>query len=196
MRSRLIVLLFLTATPAWAQQLEVTPLIGYTTSGDIDQTTTGVSDLTIDGAMTWGAQGTWFVTDRVGLEGVWTYRSTDVSMASGSGRVELFEMTANVFQGSLVYRFGPDQSALRPFVFGGAGATLLDAPDYRRETKASWAVGGGLTWYAQRHVGVKAVGRYAPTVLGGSESDICTPFGFCQRLLNTFDIFAGAAFRF
>jgi outer membrane protein W len=186
----------LVSVPAAAQQLELTPLVGYATSAAIDQTAVGVQDLAVDGGVTWGGQGTYFLTEHVGVEGLWMYQSTGVRISTTSGSTELFHMTANQLHGRAVYQFRDVSAAVRPFVSGGLGATLFGADDLERETKVSWDVGGGVKWFVQRHVGLRLEARYKSTELHDASSTFCGPFGFCQDRLQHIDIGGGAVFRF
>ena len=184
------------ATPVWAQHLEVTPLASYTTPAAIDRTAAGVEELTMDRGFTWGGQATYFFSTHVGLEALWMHQSTALSMSTTSGIGEVFSMETNQIHGNVVYQFRNDEATFRPFVFGGIGATIFSAPDLEREAKASWTVGGGLKWFLQQHVGLKAQARYNPTELSDSSSSICGPFGFCQGALKHLELAGGAIFRF
>jgi hypothetical protein len=184
------------AAPASARQLELTPLASFSTSAQIDQTAATVDDLTINRGFTWGAQGTYFVTTHLGVEALWAYQSTVMSMSTNSGTSDLFTMNTNQIHGNMVYQFRDGLAVLRPFVFGGIGATLFSAPDLESETKASWTVGGGLKWFVQQHVGLKAQARYTPTELSDTSATVCDPFGFCQGSLKKLEFAGGAVFRF
>jgi outer membrane protein W len=184
------------SSPAWAQHVELTPLVSYTTAAGLEHDTAGVDDLTVERGVTWGAQGTYFVTERVGVEALWTYQSTDVSMKSNGSTGELFTITMNQLQGNLVYHFREGPASLTPFVFGGLGATRLDAPDLEPETKLSWTMGAGVKWFPQRHLGMRAHARYKPTQLNDGSTEFCNPFGFCQTALSHFEFALGAIFRF
>jgi hypothetical protein len=196
MRVVLTCILAIASAPAWAQRLEVTPLVGYSTAANVDSDAEGVQDVAVSRGVTWGAQGTYFISERIGLETLWTYQSTDVSMTSNGVAGELFEMTMHQILGTVVYQFRGSSAVLRPFVFGGIGATLLDATDLDRETKLSWTIGGGAKWFPHRYVGLRAQLRYKPTQLNDGANDFCNPFGFCQTLLSHFELAAGATLRF
>jgi opacity protein-like surface antigen len=195
MKTLLTIVVVVASSPAWAQRVEVAPLVSYTSEAPIDHDAAQIEDLAVRRGIAWGAQGTYFVTERVGLEAIWMYQSTDVSITSNGNTGELFTMTINQLHGNLVYEFR-DTAAVMPFVFGGLGATRLDAPDLDSETKLSWAVGGGVKWFPLRHVGIRAQARFKPTQLNDGSGDFCNPFGFCQTLLTHFDVGAGAVFRF
>ena len=186
----------LAAAPAFAQNLELTPLASFTTAVGLDQTAIGVQDLTIGRGFTWGGQATYFVSPHWGLEGLWMYESTGLSMTTRAASADVFRMTTHQLHGNVVYQFGSDEVAWRPFVFGGAGATFFSAAGLDSESKPSWNVGGGLKWLLQRHVGLKVQARYKPVILNDSSSEVCDPFGFCQGSLKRFELAGGAAFRF
>jgi opacity protein-like surface antigen len=191
-----IVVIVMTSSPAWSQHIELSPIIGYTTEANIDDEAREVEDLAVSSGIAWGAQGTYFITERVGLEALWTYQSTPVSIASNGSTGELFTMRMNEVLGNLVYQFRGEDAPLTPFVFGGLGATLLDAPDLEGETKFSWTIGGGVKWFPLRNLGIRGHARYRPTQLNDSGSDFCSPFGFCQTSLSAFEVATGAVFRF
>jgi hypothetical protein len=184
------------ASTAWAQRVELTPLAGYTTDGRIEQTAATVSDLTIDSGITWGGQGSFFLSRHVGVEALWTYQSTDLRLHAPSGDSRLFTMTANQLVGNVVYQFVPD-ARLVPYVFGGLGATtFFDGSASRTETKLGWTTGVGMKGWIARHVGLKAHWRFTPTVLNDESAQTCDPFGFCQQTLSRFEVAAGPIFRF
>jgi hypothetical protein len=82
MTRHVVLALLLLATPAAAQQLEVTPLVAYTTAGAIDATARGVETLDVSGGFTWGAQVAYFISEHLGFEALWTRQGTDVTMST------------------------------------------------------------------------------------------------------------------
>jgi opacity protein-like surface antigen len=196
MKSLAALALLLIASPAFAQRFEVSPIVGYATESTIDQQAEGVDDLSVAEGITWGAQGTYFFNDHFGIEALWAYQSAAVSMVSGASRADLFTMTTNQLQGNAVYQFRGFEKAVRPYVFGGLGTTFFSAEDLESERKLSWTVGGGVKWFPQRHLGLKAHARYNPTRLDDASASVCDPFGFCQTALKHFEIGGGAIFRF
>lgn len=196
MRVCLAALFVLACGPAWAQQLEVTPLIGYRTTADIPRKATGIDELGIDGGATWGLQATYFFTSNFGIEALGTYQPTAVSMSTASEDAKVFSMMAGVIQGNVVYRFRTDTASVRPFVFGGAGPALLSARSVGDEVKFAWTAGAGLSWFLLPRIGLKVLAHYAPTVVRGDAPGRCDPFGFCQNTLTSFGMAIGTAFRF
>jgi len=195
MRSLLIILLAFISTPAWAQRLELAPIISYTTPATIDQTADGVDDLEISGSTTWGARGSYLLTNRMAIEGLWTYQPTRVMMTAGGNKADLFDMSVNQLFGNVVYQVGSALARLQPFVFGGLGATFLEATDLDGETKLAWDVGAGVKWFAHPRFGIEGRVRYKPTELHES-SQTCGPFDFCQGMLRSVGISTAFLTRF
>ena len=195
MKRLLVLSIVLSSVTASAQQVELAPIIGYTTPVTLDRTTQGVDELKIDDGITWGVRGTYLLTPRLGLEAMWTYQPTEMRMSTPGGTAVLFEMSITQFYGNVAYEFGNSSARLRPFVFGGAGATFFDAPDLTTEAKLTWDAGGGMKWFLQQHLGIEGRVRYKPTQL--SESDeLCGPFDFCQGTLRSVDVTTAFLVRF
>jgi opacity protein-like surface antigen len=196
MRTILAAALLLGASPAFAQRTEVSVLGGYTTPGDIEMKAAGIEELEAGGGFTWGVEAGWFFTDHFGFEASWVRQEGAVTIGTAAGSADLFEMNATLLHGSVVYRFGPDNARLVPFVSAGAGAAFLSADDLEGETKFAWTLGAGLKWFASERVGVRVQARYVPMMLNDESSEFCDPFGFCQGSLNQFELMGGLVLRF
>jgi len=94
-------------------------------------------------------------------------------------------------------QFGAGEAKVRPFVFGGLGATFFSADDLQSETKLSINYVGSLNYFAWRNVGTRAHVRFKPTFLDDkSAGDYGDPFGFCQSWLSQIEFAVGAVVRF
>src|SRR5262249_35384343 len=162
MRSVLTVALLLAASPALAQHFEIAPLVSVTTPAAIERKAAGIQDLTIDSSVSWGSQVAWFFATHLGVEALWTYQSTGISLSAGSNGAEIMELTTEQVDGTIVYAFGAAGRTVRPFVFGGLGATVFRSPGLANETKASWTAGAGLKWFPQQRFGLEMRARYKP----------------------------------
>ena len=196
MKAVLACALLLGASPAWAQRTEVAVLAGYATAGNIESAALGVQDLAIDGGFAWGLEAGHFFTPHLGVEVSWVRQESAVGFTSVGTPVELFDLNASQWHGSVAYQFGADGSRLRPFLTGGLGVTSFDATDLDGETKLAPTVGAGLKWFPSGRFGVRLQGRYVPTFLDDASSDFCDPFGFCQSWLQQLDLHAGVVVRF
>jgi opacity protein-like surface antigen len=189
-------LLLIASAPAAAQQIELTPLASYASSDSIDRRAAGITTLSMDGGQGLGAQATWFIASHLGVEAFWMHQATAVSMTARGGGADALQLTTNQLLGTVVYQLRADTAQWRPFVFGGAGATIFSADDVDGDTKPAWTAGGGVKWFVSRKVGMKAQARYAATVLDDASSASCGPFGFCQQSFRHGEFAVGAVFRF
>jgi hypothetical protein len=195
-RGLLTVLTLLSAAPAFSQDFEVTALGGYTTAGSLEHDTRTIEDLKLAGSSTWGASLGWFFSPHLGVEASWARVGSGVELSTAEASQEMFDVTIDQIQGSLVYQFGGTESHLRPFVTAGAGAAIFRSTDIVTETKLSLGIGAGLKWLPSKRLGARLQAKYTPTYLDDTSADLCDPFGFCQDWLHQFELTGGVVFRF
>ena len=181
-----------------AQSWEASAFAAYTPAAEIERRATDLNQLDIRDSFTWGVQGARRLTRHWGAEVLWTQQKSALEGGTtSSDAFDFFTMTVRQLQGHVRYEFGAREAALRPFVFGGLGATFFSADDLQSETKLSIDYGGGLNYFAWRNVGVRAHVRFKPTFLDDkSAGDYCDPFGFCQSWLSQIEFAVGAVVRF
>jgi opacity protein-like surface antigen len=196
MKRLLACLAFLSAAPAFSQGFEVTALAGYTTPGSLEQDTRVLEDLKLAGSSTFGASLGFFFSPRLGVEASWARVGSGVELITDQASQEMFDVTIDQLQGSLVYQFGGATSRFRPFVTGGAGAAIFSSTDIDSETKLSLNIGGGMKWLPSKRLGARLQAKYTPTYLNDKGSDFCDPFGFCQDWLHQFELTGGVVVRF
>ena len=185
------------SAPALAQTWEVSGLVGYTPSADIDRRASELNQLDFRSGFTWGLQAARFFSDHWGAEVLWMRQSSGVEVGTTAGAASLFTTTINQVLGNAVYRIRAGSARLQPFAFGGVGATFFRADAAPSETKLSFGVGAGATYFPWQAVGLRAHVRYKPTRLNDESSgDFCDPFGFCQGALQQIEIAAGVVLRF
>jgi opacity protein-like surface antigen len=191
------VMLLTPSASAGAQSWEVSGLAGYTPSVALDRRAPELNELDVRGGFTWGVQAARSLTPHWGAEVLWTQQSSAQQTATESGTTELFTMTVRQLHGNVVHNFGAVDARLRPFVFGGVGATFFSADDFESETKLSFGLGGGVKYFPWKAIGVRGHFRYKPTMLNDEDAgDFCVPFGFCQGSLQQVEFAAGAVVRF
>jgi opacity protein-like surface antigen len=191
------VAVLLCAPAARAQSWELSALAGSVPAADLEQQSRDVDKASIGGGFLFTIQGARLLTPNWGVEVSFTqqYSSYDITMGGVKGSV--FSIDIAQLHGDVVYEFGESGRRLRPFVFGGLGATLFTARDLPGETKLSFGAGGGAKMFVSPNVGIRAQVGYRPVVLGDDAAgDFCDPFGFCQSMLRRFDFAAGVSFRF
>ena len=129
---------------AEAQSWEASAFAGYTPAVDIDRRAPDLNQLDVRGAFTWGVQAARLFTTHWGAEVLWTQQKSALEGGTASsGAFDFFTMTVRQLQGNVLYEFGAGEAKVRPFVFGGIGATFFSAADLQSETKLSFDYGGG-----------------------------------------------------
>lgn len=182
---------------AAAQSSEVGGMVSFTPSVALDRQAPELTDVNIPSGLTWTVQAAHFFTPRFGAEVTFSQQRTALEVGTAAGQADLFAMTLARIEGSVVYQFGDVDARLRPFVFGGAGATGFSAHDLDSEAKVALGLGAGLKYFRWKTVGLRGQFKYKPTWLNGDPDDtFCAPFGFCQRRLQQVEIAAGATIRF
>jgi opacity protein-like surface antigen len=101
-----------------------------------------------------------FFSPRLGVEASWAHMGSGVEQSTTQASQELFDVTIDQIQGSLVYQFGGAESRVRPFLTAGAGAAVFSAADLDSETKLSLNIGAGLKWLPSRRIGVRLQANY------------------------------------
>ena len=189
--------LLCTSWPARGQSLEVSGLAAYTPSTGLANQAPELSETGIRGGFTWGLQAGWLLTPRWGVEALWTRQASAQTIETDAGSADLFTMTVRQLHGDVVYHLRPTDARLRPFVFGGLGATFFSADDLESETKFSFGLGAGVKYFPWDAIGIRAHFRYKPTMMNDEDAaDFCDPFGFCQGTLSQVEFAGGVVVRF
>ena len=184
------------AIPARAQSWEVLAVVGYTDAVPLDTTAENVDELSFAGAFTFGAAATFFVTEHLGVGGLFMTQPTAVRMTSAGIDATALDLKVSQALGNLMYQPLSRTASLQPFLFGGAGVSVLTAVGYVAESKFAWAVGGGLKWMPSPLIGTLIQFRYKRTSLNDSGSTLCGPFGFCEDALPQLEFAGGLVLRF
>jgi hypothetical protein len=201
-----IVLVF-AASPAWAQRVEISGSAGYTASEGIEVDPASVASGLFDEInptsggsfnFTFG----FFATERFEIEFLWS-RQTGQLEAAGIDKIDITDMNTDNYHANFVYNWGSVDSPIRPFIFGGLGATVysFEGAFEGGETQFSTTFGGGVKAYFTPNVGIRATGRYTPTYIrSDSEGIWCDPF-YCwviadPHYANQFEISGGITLRF
>ena len=183
--------------PAQAQSWEASFLAGFTPSASLDRRARQIDQLDIGGGFTLGGQVGYHLGQRCSAEVLWTRQDSGLQVGTAHGKADLFAFTMDDLHGNAVFHFADRSARLRPFVFGGLGATFFSGGGLASETKFSWGIGGGAKYFPWKSVGLRAHARYKPVVLHDkSAGDFCDPFGFCQSWLGQFEVSGGVVARF
>jgi hypothetical protein len=203
------------ASSVWAQdvRVEITPFVGYTFSEGFNvdpvrvggETFTKVNPVS---AVSYGVSLGFFVTEDVEV-GFQFAQQGSVLEAKGTTTREFANLKVNNYHATYTYHFNDWDDALRPFLFGGLGATQYAPGDIKGyqidgKTRFSSTWGGGLKVYVGQFFGFKLVGRWTPTYIKSEPAGIwCSPYWpwSCYQLTesdysNQLELAGGIVFRF
>ena len=202
-----VAFLFVTTLPAAAQfRFELQPFAGYKFGGGTDvnyNSNTGINHINVDSSVAYGVTATFNPSANFGLEFLWNRQPTKVSgsLAGGGTYGTKVGVTLDQFHGDFLLSFTEHGSKVEPFVLVGLGATDMHGAG-SSTTQFSWSVGGGVKYFASRHVGFRAQARYAPTYLYSTNGGVwCNWWGYCwvvpnDHFLHQGDVTGGIIFRF
>jgi opacity protein-like surface antigen len=182
---------------AQAQSWEASMLAGYTPSTGLERRAPELDQLDVAAGFTFGAQVARALSPRWSAELLWTQHHSALDAETEGGANHLFTFSVDNFHANAVRHLAGPDAKLRPFLFGGLGASLFSGGGLPSETKFSWGIGGGVKYFPRGSIGVRGQARYKPVVLNdGGSGDFCDPFGFCQGWLNQVELAGGITVRF
>jgi opacity protein-like surface antigen len=191
------VIVALVAIPAAAQSTELGMMAGFTPEASLDRHAPELEGASIDGGVTFSISGARFFNEHWGVGAEWGQQFSGFVIETADADTTLYDIGIGHLLGYAIYRFGDTAAKVRPFAFGGAGVKFLWARDLESETKLSFGLGGGLSYFVSRNLAVEGRVTYKPTMMSDSDAgDFCDPFGFCQSTLQQFEFAAGVRFRF
>ena len=150
-----------------------------------------------------------FVTENVEIEFALDQQKSALEASGRGTKREFTDMNVNNYHGNFVYNWGYDRDPVRPFLFGGLGATQFKPTDVMgtavdSSTRFSTNWGGGVKIYPARNVGIKLLARWTPTYIKSDPGGIwCSPYWpwVCYRVADTqysdqFQLAVGVTLRF
>jgi opacity protein-like surface antigen len=222
MRHRVaIILAALLTVPgaASAQQVEASVNVGYSASDGFTTSPRPLLGVTFDeikaaSGPTFGFTFGVFFTDRSEFEFVFNRQGSELRAdGPATDDTPVSELTIYNYHGNFVYNWGERDAMIRPYVFGGLGATqytfgnlIVPVPSgsgsIPGETRFSTNWGGGVKAYFTPSVGARLGVRWTPTYIKSDPAGIwCDPFYGCWQAVNTqyanqFDMTVGLTVRF
>ena len=211
----------LVAVSASAQRVEGSVSIGYAANDGIASDSRFLlgqvyDSAGIDSGTSYNATIGVFASRGVEFEFLFSRQDADLAADGPGGGLSLTRTAVYNYMGNVVYNWGDEDSMLRPFVFGGLGAThyglgefLLPQPLQARrlhidgsETQFASTFGGGVKFYFTRYVGARVAVRVTPTYITSTRGGTwCDPFYGCWPITNDhystqYDTSVGVTFRF
>ena len=161
-------------------------------------------------SMSWGFTLGVFLNRNFEVEFIFDRQQTTLE-ASGTRTVEIDSLSIGNYHGTLAYNFGSRDSSVRPYFFGGVGATSYSslsfvgtdgkAREIAGQTRLSPTFGGGVKVYKGR-IGVRAEVRMTPTYIKSDATGWwCDPYWGCyatskSQYAGQFQMSGGVTVRF
>ena len=208
----LFISLFTALSVRAQQRYEITPFAGYESSASYPVSvfsssgngTVPINRLRVDNSLAFGTMIDVGITENSQFDFMWNRNNTsyDAHNVLTNSYFHAYDSDIDQFQFGTLYMFRNSEVKLRPYIVGGLGFTHdSNSNSTPNRTEFSWSIGGGVKYYASRHVGFRADVRYFPTYGSSSNATYCDPFFGCyttrvSNYLNRANVVGGIIFKF
>jgi outer membrane protein with beta-barrel domain len=191
---------------------EVTPFVGYETSGSYPVsifansggTAVPIDRLRVNGAASYGAFFDYGLWESFQPEFIWNHNNTSYSAHNvlNNSYFNAFHSDVDQFQFGGLFMFRNSEHNLRPYAAASVGFTHeINNNTNPDRTAFSWSIGGGVKYGLSRHFGLRGDARYFPTYGSSSQGTYCDPFYGCypttvHNFLNRGSFTAGLIIKF
>jgi hypothetical protein len=173
-------------------RFEVTPFVGYETSGsypvsifsNIGGSTAPIDRLRVNDSLAFGTFLDYNVTENFQAEFMWNRNNTSYSAHDllTNSYFNAYHSDIDQFQFGGLYMLRGSEHRLRPYIAGSVGFTHDDNSNGTpNRTEFSYSVGGGVKYYLSRHLGFRGDARFLPTYGNSSTGTYCDPFFGCYN---------------
>ena len=188
-----ITILVTQLTPAYAQDYEITPYIGWRSSSSLEDAETGET-IDLKETDSFGIILSMKKNQDTNYDFLFSRQNTELksSTVTESLRIDYYHLGGTIFY---------DYDKLHPFVSGGLGATHISPANdaFSSETKFSLSVGGGLKFPLTQNVGLRLEARGYGTVVSSGGTIMCSGgcvAKFTGSLYMQFEALAGLSIAF
>jgi opacity protein-like surface antigen len=176
-------------------RFEVAFETGYTASEGIQTSSARViggsvyNDLDVKSGGNFGFTAGFFITPNAEVEFLWNRQFSQFDASNPAPSLLLADVNVDNYFGNFVYNWFDGSSKIRPFAFGGLGAThympgdpvalpkVTSATSIDSATKFAWTFGGGVKVYPTQHVGIRLSARWTPTYIKSDSAGLwCDPY--------------------
>jgi hypothetical protein len=211
----------LLAQPAFAQDKrgEIGALFGWTFSDGVDTQSTVVGPngkffnrIDPKDSFKWGLFGAGFVGENAEIGFMFTQQMSTLQI-DGSSLIDVGDLKVNNYHGTFGYNLGDSDATVRPYFFGGLGATQFGEVTYTKlvgggtgktggDTQFSTTWGLGVKVYPSPSVGFRVGVQWTPTYIRSDAGGYwCDPYWGCYmtgdpKYSNQWDLGGGISFRF
>jgi opacity protein-like surface antigen len=213
----LLVCVLWSATPAFAQKVEIMGLFGWTLS---DGVTTDTAVIAGDGniydaidtkdSASWGFGAGFHVNERFEVGFLFNQQMSTLAV-EGTNTRDIGDLNVQSYHPYFAFNFGEVGARLRPYLMIGMGATHFSGVDFVAlganrqipgQTQFSTTWGAGVKAYPSPHFGVRLGAQWTPTYIKtDAEGWWCDPYWGCYltgdpQYSNQFQISGGVTARF
>jgi hypothetical protein len=201
----------LACAPARAQwyendKFEVTPFVGYETSGNYPlnpENNSPITGLRSNGATSFGTFIDYNLTRNFQAEFMWDRNMTSYSeqVLPNPAYVTAFNSDIDQYQFGFDYMVLGDEHKIRPYFAGSVGFTHeFNSGGTPNRTDFSYGLGGGVKYELNSHIGFRGDARYLPTYANTALGQYCGPFGCYVANVHQYqsrgNFVAGVIFKF
>jgi hypothetical protein len=180
-------------------RFDFTPFIGYRTSMSflVEPHVTGVNPRVIlDASPSYGVSfGVWLTAENDLVEVRWARQDSYVHTEDITPQAPRQRVILDQFHGDFSHEFLIEDWAswARPFVLASVGGTHVSGSTNINFTRFSFGIGGGVRFYASRHLGFKIQAEWLPIFVNPHVAFIIHVGG---TLSSQGEVFAGPILRF
>ena len=221
MRRRLpiLIILCLMVGSSWTfaqeRKFEFNGLIGYTFSEGVDvvpkeNDAYGISRISPENAFSFGLGMDYLLTENIAVGFNFDQEQSKLrARVEGLEGLDIADLNVNNFHVIFTYNFGEENRSLRPYLFGGLGATnygpnSVEGNSIEGSTRFSTTWGGGVKYFTTDHLGFRGGVRWTPTHINSDAAGIwCSDYrnwGCWQpsngNYSHQFELNAGIMLRF
>jgi opacity protein-like surface antigen len=211
------VAVLLSVSPAAAQKVEVSGLIGWTLSDGVEGEAVLAGDgnlydtVDLKDSFSWGLAVGFNATDNVEVGFLFGQQLSTLEI-SGTATREIGDVNVNTYHPYVAYNAGAPDAPVRPYFLIGFGATNYSSVEFTRangqlaetgsETQFSTTWGAGVKVFGGSNVGFRAGVQWTPTYIkSDSEGWWCDPYWGCYTVAdakysNQFQFNGGLTIRF
>ncbi len=198
------------------KRFEFQPLGGFTASGSIpliadDDVRHG--SIHVDSSFSVGARFAVNLNELDAVEAHWQRQFTEgrlpgeITVPVSPGSLPSFDLNIDQIHCNFIHHYKIADARALPYVMAGLGATTYRANRNGQgdsESHFSFALAGGIKYFATSHIGFRGEARWSPAVLSFSDSTLwCRVSGGATCVLNLktavqhqVDLTGGVVFRF
>ncbi len=212
----ILMLALTTVVSAQDTRIEISPYFGYTLSEGINVNPDTVAGIIVDevnptSGISYGFMFNVNVNENMQIGFLYDTQDSNLELKGRGviGKTNVADMDVRNYHAIFTYNWGDSRDSVRPYLFGGLGATQFSPGDVmgfniEGNTKFSSTWGGGVKFFASPHFAINVMGRWTPTYIKSDPGGIwCSPFwpGGCWQLsdpdyANQLQFAAGVTFAF